>query len=407
MKRIVLIMVLAVMAVGPVNANLTPVRLTCEYLVNPGVIDIQAPRFSWINRAEAGERGQIQTAWEIRVAESKESLLAEKDLAWSSGKVISGESVNIRYSGKALKSRQKYFWIVRVWDKNGKASEWSDPATWAMGLLDAKEWKAKWIGAPWQGEEALPKPDNPGAKLPAQLPPPAPMLRKKFDISKKVTKAVAYTTGLGYFELYCNGEKTGEDVLVPNQTNYGKRPNLMNENIPLPDNFREYRVMYLAYDLTEDLKQGENALGAILGNGFYNPAKFWCGAYGTPRFLLQLHITYNDGSEEIIVSDESWKAAKSPILMDMVYYGEHYDARLENDGWSSAGFNDSNWQNAVIRKSPEGELKAHMADPDRVMEVIDPVKIEKLENGKFRIDFGEGPCFNNINTPHIPSCMKS
>src|SRR5690606_1948615 len=125
-------------------------------------------------------------------------------------------------------------------------------------------------------------------------------------------------TGLGYFELYINGEKVGNDVLVPNQTNYGKRPSLPKENIPLPDNFLEYKVLYLAYDVSDKLVNGPNAIGSILGNGFYNPAKYWAGGYGTPRFIFQLHISYDDGSEETIVSDETWKASRSPILMDMV-----------------------------------------------------------------------------------------
>ena len=371
------------------DAGIKPAELTCEYLKDPKVIDTQNPRLSWINIADEGERGQNQTAWEIMVAETEESVAMGKNLLWESGKVLSGESVNVRYEGTPLKSGQKYWWKVRVWDSKRQISGWSEPACWTMGLLDSSEWKAKWIGAPWQGEEALAKTSNPRMLLPEEMPPPAPLFRREFRINRNIVRAVAYATGLGYFELYMNGSKVGNDVLVPNQTNYGKRPNLMNENIPLPDNFREYRVMYLAYDVTELLKNGANVVGAMVGNGFYNPAKYWCGSYGTPRFILQMHITYDDGSEETIVSDESWKAAKSPILMDMVYYGEHYDARLEMPGWCSPGFDDSGWENAILRKAPEGSLRAHTGPPDRVMEVIDPVKIEKLEEGKYKIDFGQ------------------
>src|SRR5690606_19005326 len=116
-----------------------------------------------------------------------------------------------------------------------------------------------------------------------------------------VDKAVVYVTGLGYFELWLNGAKVGDDVLVPNQTNYGKRPNLMEQNIPLPDDFRRYKVMYLAYDVKDMLKKGGNALGSLVGNGFYNPAKYWAEGYGTPRFIAQLHIRYTDGTEDIVV----------------------------------------------------------------------------------------------------------
>ncbi|HQH25072.1 MAG TPA: family 78 glycoside hydrolase catalytic domain [Bacteroidales bacterium] len=371
------------------HAKIFPTRLTCEYLTDPPVIDAANPRLSWVNIAEEGERGQIQTAWEIRVAGTREQLISGSAGLWSSGKVLSDQSFNVRYGGKPLVSGQECWWQVRVWDKNDKISGWSEPAFWRMGLLREADWKAKWIGPPWQGEEALPKPSNPGAGLPGQLPPPAPLLRKEFSVSGKVARAVAYVTGLGYFEFWLNGEKVGEDVLVPNQTNYGKRPSLPLENIPLDDNFREYRVMYLAYDVSDKLTEGPNVLGAILGNGFYNPAKYWAGSYGTPRFIMQLHISYDDGSEETVISDETWKCSESPILMDMVFYGEHYDARLEQAGWCSSGFKDYGWENAVLKKAPEGKMIAHTACPDRVMEVLKPVKTEKTGEGNYRIDFGQ------------------
>ncbi len=366
--------------------KITPNKLTCEYLRNPQVVDVIQPRLSWINIADKGERGQKQTAWQIRVASSKENL--NKPDLWDSEKMESEESFRIEYAGKKLKSRQECWWQVRVWDKNKKVSKWSEPGFWRMGILDSLEWQAKWIGAPWQNEEALPKPMNPNAPLPEQLPPPAPMFRKEIQIEKKINKAIAFVTGLGYFEMYVNGKKAGTDVLVPNQTNYGKRPGLIKENIPLEDNFREYKVMYLAYNITNLLKNGENVLGSILGNGFYNPAKYWAGAYGTPRFIAQVYITYEDGSEDIIVTDETWKASKSPILMDMVYYGEHYDARKEQDGWNQPDFDDSEWESVVLRKAPEGKLVAHTAHPDKITQTITG-QVKKLPNGNYLVNFGE------------------
>lgn len=386
MNRMKLIILLGILISLSACAKISPSKLTCEYLPDPEVVDVLQPRLAWINTAGKGERGEAQTAFQVRVATSKKNL--NKPDLWDSQKVAGDQSDRVMYAGKPLQSRMECWWQVRVWDKNGDVSKWSEPARWRMGILDLSEWKAQWIGAPWQGEEALPKPSNPAVALPEQLPPPAPMLRKEFSLDKKVEKAVAYVTGLGYFELYLNGEKIGDDVLVPNQTNYGKRPGLINEYIPLEDNFREYKVMYLAYDIKDQLKKGKNALGSILGNGFYNPAKHWTAAYGTPRFLLQVHITYKDGSEEIIVSDDSWKASKSPILMDMIYYGEHYDARQEQPGWSKPGFDDSKWEAVVLRKAPEGKLVAHTARPDKVMEQLKPVKIEKLPNGNIYVDFG-------------------
>jgi alpha-L-rhamnosidase len=363
-----------------------PISLTCEYIENPSVVDVLQPRLAWVNIAQEGARGQKQTAYQVRVASSK-SLLENPDL-WDSNKVKSEQSNRVEYAGLPLKSRQECWWQVKVWDKNGIATEWSQPAFWRMGLLDSSDWQAEWIGAPWDGEAHFKRPDYPGQKF-EDFGTPAPMLRKEFSIEKEIEKAVAYVTGLGYFEFYVNGRKVGDDVLVPNNTNYGKRPLLGDMYINVEDNFKEYKVMYLAYDITNQLKEGENAIGAILGNGFYNPRMFWCEGYGTPRFLGQLHILYKDGTEEIISSDESWKAAKSPILKNMVYYGETYDARLEQAGWSEAEFDESSWEPVTKKDAPYGKLMAHTAPTDKVMERLKPVKIEKLENGNYFVDFGK------------------
>jgi alpha-L-rhamnosidase len=325
------------------EAGIFPTGLKCENLDNPQVVDIVKPRLSWVNIAGEGERGQFQSAWEIRVAGTKEKLVNGQADLWNSGKVNSSQSVNIIYNGRALISRQDCWWQVRTWDKNGKISEWSEPAIWSMGLLNPGEWKAQWIGAPWQGEEPIPDPvrNENGQSVLKEMPPPAPLMRKKISISREIKEARAYVTGLGYFEFYVNGAKVSDDVLVPNQTNYGKRPGLEKAGIPLPDDFREYRVMYLSYDISGLLKKGENVLGAIVGNGFYNAPMNWTQSYGTPRFIGQIYVTYTDGTEDIIVSDESWKTSKSPIVMDLIYQGEHYDARLEQPGWNSPGFDDS------------------------------------------------------------------
>ena len=163
--------------------------------------------------------------------------------------------------------------------------------------------------------------------------------------------------------------------------------------------------MYLAYDIKEQLLEGMNAIGGILGNGFYNPAKFWTAAYGSPRFLCQVHITYEDGSDEVIISDESWKAAESPIEMNMVYYGEVYDARKEQPGWCMPGFDDSSWEPVVSRKAPDGKLVAHTAHPDRVTERFEPLSIEKKGEGHYVVDFGTEISgwlrLNNVEGPAI------
>ena len=414
MKLIALLFAASIFCFSMVaRAKLMPTQLTCEYSKNPAVVDEFRPRLAWINKADpyVNERGQKQTAWQIRVASSLENL--EQSDLWDSKKVVSDQSFRVEYAGKPLGSRQECWWQVRVWDRDDRVSAWSAPAFWRMGLLDPADWQAEWIGAPWQGEEALPKPPGGPDAYPQVLPPPAPLLRKSFQINKEVEKAVAFVTGLGYFEFYLNGEKVSDDVLVPNQTNYGKRPELINGNIPLEDNFRGYKVMYLAYDLADQMKHGENVIGGILGNGFYNAPKFWTASYGSPRFICQVHITYTDGTEEVIVSDASWKVSKSAILMDLVFHGEFYDARMEQPGWCRAGFDDSGWEIAVNRKAPFGKLVAHTAHPDKVTERLPPVKIEKKEDGDYFVDFGveisgwlrlndvEGPAGHKIEIKYI------
>jgi len=385
MKRLFILILFFLPGITAV-AKISPEKLTCEYLQNPSVVDVAQPRLAWINIAEKGERGQMQTAWQIRVATS-EKKLKEADL-WDSQKQSGAQNNRVTYAGKSLKSRTECWWQVRVWDKNGNVSDWSEPAFWRMGILSASEWTAKWIGAPWEGEEHFQRPNFPGQKF-DDFGPAAPMLRKSFRIEKQVKSAVAFVTGLGYFEFYVNGKKAGDDVLVPNITNYDKRPLLGKMSINVEDNFKEYKVMYLAYDITSLLSKGENAIGAILGNGFYNPRMYWCEGYGTPRFISQLHITYTDGSEDVVASDENWKAAKSPILKNMVYYGETYDARLEQPDWCNPIFNSEAWENAAVKKAPFGKLVAQTSPSDKVMEELQPVKIEKLANGNYKVDFGK------------------
>jgi alpha-L-rhamnosidase len=396
MKKHMSVLLLLVSLTAILEASIMPSRLTCENLNNPLAVDVRRPRLSWINTAGASERGQFQSAWEIRVAGSRETLLAGKADLWNSGKRMSGESVNILYEGTALRSRQDCWWQVRVWDRNGQISEWSEPAFWSMGLLDSSDWKALWIGAPWQGEEPLVRPESPGSSIAGHrrpgdenAPPPAPMIRKSFFLDKEIASARAFVTGLGFFELYVNGEKVSKDVLTPNLTLYGKREDIGPIGIMTGNNFREYRVMYLAYDIKELLRKGDNVIGTILGNGFYNPGYYWTQGYGTPRFLGQIYITYTDGTGQVILSDQSWKVSKSPVLLDLIYDGEHYDARMEQPGWCSPGFDDSGWEKAAVRKAPGGILKAHMSPPDRVMESLKPRKIEKLGEGHFKVDFGQ------------------
>lgn len=361
------------------GSELILVRPTCEYLVDPAVVDAEHPRLSWINKTvDPAIRGQQQKAWQIRVASSREKLIAGEADLWDSGKQLSEQSYLIKYAGKPLLSGQDCWWQVRIWDVNDASSAWSEMARWSMGLLQPSDWKAQWIGAPWQGEEAR-------ESIPGHPHVPAPLLRKVFSLHKNVQSAKAFVSGLGYFEFYVNGRKVGDDVLSPNQTNYGKREGLDERAIPIDDKFRAYRVLYLSHDITTMLNQGENVIGALVGNGFYNPVINWTKAYGSPRFIGQIQITYEDGTQEIITSDGTWEAKQSPVVLNGVYAGEVYDGRKEIKNWFEA----DGWQPAALRKAPGGIMSAQTALPDRVNERIAPVTITPLNDGTYEVDFGQ------------------
>ena len=358
--------------------DITPTKLKCEYQQNPGQVDALNPRLSWINTPKSGKQGIKQTSYELCVSSSKELLEQGKADVWTV-KMNSDQSVLIPYMGKKLESGKTYYWRVRVCDQDKKESKWSETAEWTMGMLNASDWKCKWIGAPWQGEEAM-KYSNKRF--------PAPLFRKEFDVNKSIKSAKFFGTGLGYFELYCNGSKVSEDVLAPNMSNYGKRPGIESAMIPVQDNFEEYRVLYLGYDVTSLLKQGKNAVGVALGNGFYDAVDSRSPEpYGSPRLFGQIMIEYADGTTDVIGTDTSWKAEKSAIVTDGIYVGEMYDARLEHDGWATAGYNDASWQNATVRKAPYGHLVAQCGPADRVTATFAPTKIEKLGDGHFKVSF--------------------
>lgn len=368
--------VLLAMIVCSASAELTPTRLRCEYRETPIGMDEPVPRLEWINAAEAGERGQRQTAWRVQVATEKETLESAQGV-WDSGKVASPESTQIVYAGPPLRPLLRYWWRVRTWDRDGRASAWSEATFFETGKL-GQPWQAKWIGAPWQQEDGKNDADA------------APLLRTEFGLPQNIVRARAYVTGLGYFELYLNGQKVGEDVLIPAQTDYGKRE-AIRVGHPIDPVFSGHRVFYLTYDVTSLLKPGANAAGAMLGNGWYNRHDGREGdlGFGAPRFLMEIHVWLADGTERVIVSDEMWKASKGPVVFNQIYGGEHYDARLEQAGWCMAGFNEHAWPSAVLRKAPGGLLQAQPAPADRVMEVIKPTKIEKLGEGHYRLSFPE------------------
>lgn len=377
------------MATGMMG-QITPTSLTVEHLsdnilIDPPTAGSKPPRFSWVNKAAAGAMGETQRAYRICVATTESAARKGKGDMWDSGKTKSDESYLIEYKGKPMSEGKDYYWSVRVWNGKGKASAWSAPQKFSTGINPAS-WGAKWIGAPWIGEE----PQNALGKGILRDADDAPYLRKGFETrSGQIRSAKAYVTGLGYFDLFVNGKKAGNDLLVPNFTNYTSRPNLKAFGISLDEKSSGFRVSYLKYDITDMLKSGKNAVGAMLAPGYFDARKVIVGAFGSPRFICRIEIEYADGTKQSIVSDESWKAHRSGITKSDLHEGENYDARLEIPDWCSPDFDDSSWEKVVERKAPDGKLTAFDTNPDRVTKVYKPVSRTTNADGTVTVNFGK------------------
>ncbi len=402
-KRLTALIVMSscIGTIGTVGADepvssMMPERLRCEYLAEPLGMDEQEPRLSWIVTSD--QRGQKQTAYQIRVASSLELLEKGDCDLWDTAKVSSDETLNIVYKGKALSSGQQCFWQVRVWDKDQQPSEWSPPAHWSMGLLESKDWQADWISF---------KDDSPlTATREKVVLPPARYYRKQFDAAKQVSRATAYATALGIYELNLNGHPVTDSMFTPGWSDYRKR------------------VYYNTFDVTALLQDGQNALGVTVADGWYSgylgfgllvgygPNK--CGRYfygKTPALRVQLEIEYADGSTETIVSDRTWKTAEGPIREADMLMGEVYDARLELPGWDRPGFDDTQWDSSILARE-NGSLTAQYHDkagdkevelgfiepeivqaypsvPVRPIETIRPIEITEPESGVYIFNMGQ------------------
>ena len=333
-------------------------QLVCEYKTDPLGIDVAKPRLSW--QLSSTQNGVMQTAYEIRVAESDAKLSSGK-LIWSTGKVTNSQSVNVVYNGPALISSQRVCWQVRVWDSMAKATAWSAPAYWEMGILKPSEWKASWLttGNPKVSKESL----------------PSQYFRKEFSLSKKVKSARAYVTSLGFYELHINGSKVSTDLFTPGWTSFNKR------------------LQYQTYDVTAMLKD-KNAIGVVLADGWYRGNLGWSkkGAYygNQLAFLLQLKVTYTDGTVENISSDNSWKATTNgPILGSDIYNGETYDARLELTGWDQTGYDMGKWNNPLPFNQSNDILIAPQGVPVTAIQEIKPVKQIITPKGELVYDMGQ------------------
>ena len=386
--------------------SLQPTALRCEYRQNPIGIDDGRPRLTW--RVESEERGQKQSAYRILVSSSQQKLDDNEADLWDSGKTASNRTTHISYGGPSLRGRQRCFWKVKVWDRNGKESNWSPTAFWSMGLLDPADWSAAYIS--YRDQTPVFKDSD------AHFLPPARHYRKEFSATKPIQRATVYATALGIYELHLNGRRVGDAFFAPGWTDYRQR------------------AYYNTYDVTELLSQGDNAMGAIVADGWYSgyvgfgllvgigTEKIGRYTYGkTPALMAQLEIEYRDGSREIVATNPSWKVTgDGPIRQADLLMGEFYDARAEMPGWSRPGFDDSDWQSAIKAvdngpqvatfveyQNPTGaggpqkaarpvdlafqrpKLESFPGVPVRIIEELRPVHVGPREQGTFIFDLGQ------------------
>ncbi len=355
---------------GIIAGGVAVKELRCEYRVNPLGIDVVKPRLSWI--MESNQRGQMQTAYQILVADSEEKLKRNEGQLWDSGKVKSEQSNQVVYEGQPLVSRMRRYWKVRVWDKDDKASAWSKPAMWTVGLLEPGDWQAKWIGydVEQMSSDNKEKPD-PNALI---LPPP-PYLRRAFLVGRPIKRAVVYASALGLYELHINGKRVGEDYFTPGWTDYSTR------------------VYYQTYEVTDLMKKGGNAIGAILADGWY-AGYLGFGRkrehYGSePRLLVQLEIEYVNGHIHTVVTDGTWKATYGPLFESDFLMGEIYDARKEMPGWDTFPFDDSAWHTVAVTEKSEGKVQSYPGVTVQKILEIKPKKLTEPQEGVYVFDMGQ------------------
>ncbi|HTZ21025.1 MAG TPA: family 78 glycoside hydrolase catalytic domain, partial [Opitutaceae bacterium] len=351
-------------------------RLRCEYLVEPLGIDERSPRLSWA--LESDRRGARQIAYRVRVASSPALLQRGTGDLWDSGRVESANTTHVVYAGRPLRSREVCHWSVEVWpafDPPPTASVTSVvsvPSLWSMGLLKPDDWHSHWIAAdseivrrdPLAIASTLTEPGTPG------------LFRRAFDVHGRVKRATVYASARGLFELRLNGRRVGEDLFAPEWTDYDKR------------------IQYRAYDVTAMLAKGRNALGAVLGDGWWSGYVGWQetrGRYGSLEnsLLVQLEVELANGRTLTVGTDDAWRCATGPILSSDFMMGEVYDARRERDGWDEPDFVDRAWLTAREVAPPAVPLVAQRSEPVRITEELAPVSKRKIGPGVFIYDLGQ------------------
>ncbi|PZR29793.1 MAG: alpha-rhamnosidase [Citrobacter freundii] len=330
--------------------------LQCEHLTRPMGVDTYQPRLAW--QSANTRPGAKQTAYQLWLSTDSVSLANDKNIYWTSGKIASAKNLII-YSGKKLEPFTRYYWKVKTWDGNAQSTG-SAPISWfETGMMSRSNWQGSWISDRGNIQTL-----------------PAPYFRKKISLPKKIKQARAYIAAAGLYELYINGEKTGDHRLDPVYTRFDRRN------------------LYVTYDITPQLQSGENAVGIILGNGWYNHQSIAVWNFDRapwrqrPAFCMDIRVTYEDGSTETISTDASWKNHTGPIIFNSIYTGEHYDSRLEIPRWSNADFDDSKWSNSSLRAAPSGNIVSQLMVPIKNVEPVNPVSMRQFNDTDYLFDIG-------------------
>ncbi len=353
-------------------------NLQCEYRINTLGIDATHPRLSW--NIQSLKRNIRQYAYRVLVADNLPALQQNNGNVWDSKKQVSARSIMLPYGGEELLPAKKYFWKVQVWNEHDPLPSWSGINNFTTGLFQQNDWsKAQWIGYEELADsmQVVPSVHGNGNNLgiKAVQRPVTPLFRKDFKVSKKVANALIFISGLGQYELHINGKKISDEFLTPGWTYYEKT------------------CLYNTYNVTSNLQTGLNAIGVIVGNGFYNinreRYRKLVVAFGMPKMICHLKITYTDGTVQTITSGTDWKTAASPITYNSIYGGEDYDATVEQVGWDTPSFASTGWKTVQLVTPPKGKLVAENIYPIKVNSIIDVKKISQSQPGIYMYDFGQ------------------
>jgi alpha-L-rhamnosidase len=364
MKKSVLLLILTLF-LYKTNAQ-TVEKLRCENEENPMGLEIKNPLLSW--QMKSALRGAKQNAYQILVADNETELKKDNGNIWNSGMVKTDKSYNIKYEGKPLESRKKYFWKVKVWNEKNKPTLYSDIASWEMAIIEKADWSAHWIGK----------------NSVTSNPPKSIELQKEFNLAKRATRARIYITSLGAYHLIFNGKKIGQEVFAQTLTHNANELN------------------YQIYEISnEDLSIGVNFITATLGNAWWGSNVDWLKEKapkndGFCKLLFQLELEFYDGSRQTVVSDGSWKTRLSPIISNTIYGGEIYDARLEyGKDWENAAMMDETMSNVNLKYAQLSQQKS--------LNIIKATKITEPKKGRYVLDFGK----NIIGFVHLEAEGKA